>query len=210
MSQLKFNTLQGVGNVVRVQQPNTLYAPGHIVNVSYTVAMQRAYYQAPNQDGGYRDDYSGGPGGDLRGGQWQQGGNIVRPLDVTITPSSVNSWIFVEFNVFYECPNDVVFTILRDGQLVGAQWGSGYDEGRWNGAGSGRYDNNNDSTPDYINLPWIDRPGTLEPVTYSFAVKSSNGSNQDFILNATFSNYLNGSDNYEQGVSFAIAKEIAY
>lgn len=202
MSRLNFNNLQSPTNVIRVQKPNAIYAPGHMIDVAYTVAHQRAYYNIPNNDGGMR--------GDIYAEGVVMGGTIIRPLDVTITPKSVDSYIFVEFNVFYECANNIVFSVLRDGMLVGAQWGSGYDQGKWTGAGTARYDNNNDSTPDYINLPWIDRPGTTDPVTYSFVVKSSGGSNHEFILNGTYSNYQFGSDNYEQGVSFAIAQEIAY
>lgn len=201
MSRLNFNTLQGPSNVVRVAQPNVLYAPGHVVQVKWNMSMERFYYTIPNNDGGMR--------GDIFAEGIQQGGTIIRALDISIQPKSVNSWIFVEFNVFYEGDHNMVFSILRDGQLVGAQYGSGYNQGRWNGAGVSRYDNNNDSTPSYINLPWVDQPGTLDPVTYSFAVKSSGGSNYGWTLNSTLSAYQFGSDAYEQGVSFSIAQEIA-
>lgn len=202
MSRLNFNTLQGPGAVVRVQRPNVIYAPGHVIDVAFNMSFERAYYNIPNNDGGMR--------GDIFAEGIHQGGTPIRPLDITIKPKSPYSWIFVEFNVFYECANDIVFTILRDGQLVGAQWGSGYNQGKWTGAGTARYDNNNDSTPSYIHLPWVDQPGTTDPVTYSFAAKSSGGSNHEFILNGTYSNYQYGADAYEQGVSFSIAQEIAY
>lgn len=201
MSRLNFNTLQGPSNVIRVAQPNVLYAPGHVVQVKWNMSMERFYYTIPNNDGGMRAD--------IFAEGINQGGTIVRALDISIQPKSVNSWIFVEFNVFYEGDHNMVFSILRDGQLVGAQYGSGYNQGRWNGAGVSRYDNNNDSTPSYINLPWVDRPGTLDPVTYSFAVKSSGGSNYGWTLNSTLANYQFGGDAYEQGVSFSIAQEIA-
>ena len=203
MSTLRFNTLSGSSNVVRIAHPNALYAPGGIVQVKWNLSMERFYYTIPNNDGGMR--------GDIFAEGINQGGTIVRPLDITITPKSQDSWIFVEFNVFYETSGpDLVFTVLRDGQLIGSQWQSITNQGRWSGAGVARYDNNNDSTPDYINLPWIDRAGTTDPVTYSFAVKSSNSSNQSFTLNTCINNYQNGADNYEQGCSFSIAQEIAY
>ena len=202
MSRLNFNTLQGPSNVVRVQHPNAVYAPGHAIQVKWNLSMERFYYSIPNNDGGMRaDSFAEGS---------NQGGTIIRPLDISIIPKSPDSWIFVEFNVFYECDNNIVFSILRDGQLVGAQWGSGYAQGKWTGAGTARYDNNNSSTPSYINLPWIDQPGTTDPVTYSFAAKSSGGSNVEFILNATYSSYQFGSDDLEQGCSFSIAQEIAW
>jgi len=202
MSRFNFNTLQGPSNIVRVQEPNAVYAPGHAIQVKWNLSMERFYYSIPNNDGGMR--------GDVFAEGIHQGGTPIRPLDITITPKSPDSWIFVEFNVFYETNHNVVFSILRDGQLVGAQWGSGYNQGKWTGAGVARYDNNYDSTPSYINLPWIDRPGTTDPVTYSFAAKSSGGSNHDFILNATYANYQFGGDAYEQGCSFSIAQEIAW
>jgi hypothetical protein len=203
MSRLNVNTLQGPSNIVRVAYPNRLYAPGHIIQVAHTVSQERIYYQLSNQDGGQRSAY---------GENWYDGGRVISQLNVTITPTSVDSYIFVEFNVFFECPNDVVFTIARDFNTVGSSFDqiSALNMGKWMGAGSGRYDNNNSSTPSYINLPWIDRPGTLEPVTYMFVGKSSNSSDQAFTLNSTLTDYQNGSDNCEQGVSFSIAQEIAY
>lgn len=203
MSTLSFNNLTGP---TRVASPDVIYAPGHIVQVQYTVAQQRFYYTVPNNDGGMRAD--------IFAEGIHEGGVIVRPLDVSITPRSRDSWIFVEFNVFFEAGHDVVFTVLRDGNMVGVTQidhsvTGFYGASKQNGIGVARYDNNNDSTPDYKQIPWVDRPGKTENVTYSLAVKSSGGSNQTFTLNTTFSNYQNGSDNYETGVSFAIAQEIA-
>lgn len=202
MSGLNFNTLQGTSGVVRVAQPNVIYAPGHAIQVKWNLSMERFYYNIPDNDSGMRDaSFAEGS---------NQGGTIIRPLDITITPKSMDSFIHVEFNVFYETDANCVFSILRDGQLVGAQWQNGGVSGRWVGAGVARYDNNNSSTPSYIHLPWVDRPGTTDPVTYSFAAKNSAGSNINFILNATYVNYQFGSDDLEQGCSFSIAQEIAY
>lgn len=202
MSKLNFNTLQGPSNVVRVQHPNKIYAPGHIIQVKWSLSMERFYYAVPNNDGGMRaDSFAEGS---------NQGGTIIRPLDITIKPTTESSFIFVEFNLFYETHYNVVFTVLRDGNLVGSQWGSGYNQGKWSGAAPSRYDNNDDSTPSYLNLPWIDCPGTREPVTYSIAVKSSDSAARSLTLNSTLSNYQFGSDAYEQGCSFSIAQEIAY
>jgi hypothetical protein len=202
MSRLNVNTLQGPNNVVRVQQPNCLYAPGHIIQVKWAISMERFYYAVPTNDGGMRaDSFAEGS---------NQGGTIIRPLDITITPKSRKSFIHVEFNLFYEAHHDVIFNVLRDGNLIGAQFGSGYNQGRWVGAAPSRYDNNNDSTPSYLNLPWIDCPGTTGPVTYSIATISSGATARSLTLNSTLTNYLNGTDAYEQGCSFSIAQEIAY
>jgi hypothetical protein len=202
MSQLKFNELQGTSNIVRVESPNVIYAPGHVIQVKWNLSMERFYYAIPNNDGGMRgDNFAQGS---------NQGGTIIRPLDITIIPKSVNSWIHIEFNMFYEADNNQVFSILRDGQLIGAGFQDGGADGRYVGAGVSRYDNNNDSTPSYINLPWIDRPGTTSAVTYSIAAKNSGGSNQSLILNGTVDQYQFGADYREQGCSFSIAQEIAY
>jgi hypothetical protein len=201
MSRLNVNVLQGQGNVIRVAVPNAIYAPGHIIQVRHNTAQERHYYSVPNNDGGMRaESFAEGS---------NQGGTILRPLDITITPRSPDSFIHVEFNMFYEANQDVVFSILRDGQLIGAQFSSGNQGGLWVGAGVSRYDNNDSSTPSYINLPWIDRPGKTTPVTYSITAKSSDASNRSMTLNSTFSNYQNGADAFEQGVSFSIAQEIA-
>jgi len=204
MSTLLFNNLTGP---TRIQTPDTIYAPGHIVQVAYTVSQERFYYTVPNNDGGMRAD--------IFAEGIHEGGVIVRPLDVTITPRSRDSYIFVEFNVFYESNHNIVFTVLRDGNMVGVaeldhSVTGFFGTSKPNGIGVARYDNNYDSTPSYITMPWIDRPGKTEAVTYSFAVKSSGASNQSFTLNTTNSNYQSGADAYEAGVSFAIAQEIAF
>jgi len=199
---LKVNTLQSTSGDIRIQQPNALYAPGQIVQVAFNVAQMRHLAAVPNNDAGQRGDW---------GSQAEWGGGHLWPLDVTITPKSTKSFIFVEFNIFFEVHHDILFRVVRNGALIGSQWGGGdYSQGRWSGAATARYDNNNDTTPSYLHIPWIDSPGTTDPVTYSLAPRSSNGSNYTFYLNTTINNWQYGSDAREAGVSFSIAQEIAY
>lgn len=191
------------GSNIFCYRPNTVAWPGGTVQVVHNMVFKRVYYSIPNNDGGMR--------GDVFAEGINQGGTIIRPLDITIAPKSRRNCVQLEFNIFYEAHQDIVFAVLRDGNLIGAADSpnvDAYSIGRWVGAGVSRYDNNNDSTPSYIQLNWIDNPSTINPVTYSVAVKSAGGSNFDFTLNATLSNYLDGADAYEQGVSFAIAQEI--
>jgi hypothetical protein len=193
------------GNAVLARAPNTFYWPGAHVQTVFNLCETRAYYYIPNNDGGQRANY--GPN------YSQPGGVPIKQLDVTIAPTSNRSWIQIEFNMFYEAAVDNIFNVLRDGQLIsspnlGDQPGTNAT-GRWVGAGVSRYDNNNDSTPSYIQLNWMDQPGTIEPVTYSIAVISSNGLEGSLTLNCTLANYQFGADAYEQGVSFAIVNEIA-
>jgi len=194
-----------VGSNVRIAHPNVIYQPGQIIQVKYSQSMQRLRYNIPNNDGGSR--------GDIFATGITEGGTVITPLNVTIQPKTLDSYIFIEFNVFYETDNNISFNIVRDGMLVGAAFGNVNNvdyNSRWSGAGVARYDNNNDSTPSYISLPWVDRPGTTDPVTYGFAVRSSGGSNYEFMLNTTYGSYLNGQDGHEVGVSFGIAQEIAF
>lgn len=203
MSELQFDTLQGTSNKIRVTHPNALYSPGHIIQTQFSVSEGRFYYRVPSPNSGMRgSSYAQGS---------NQGGTILRPVDVTIRPKSVNSYIHIEFCLFYEAHQDINFNILRDGSLLGAQYyGDGdVNQGRWVGLGVAYYDNNEDSTPMHMALNWIDKPGTTGPVTYSAAVIASNDTNRSMTLNSTYGNYLNGSNSFEQGVSFGIAQEIA-
>lgn len=202
---LRVNAISAVGTEVRIAHPNAIYQPGQIIQVKYSRAMQRLRYNVPNNDGGSR--------GDIFATGISEGGTIIRPLDVIIQPKSLDSYIFIEFCVAYEATNNIVFNIVRDGMLVGAAFGNVNDQvyaSKWTGAGVSRYDNNDSSTPSHICLPWVDRPGTTDPVTYGFAVRSSGGSNHEFMLNTTYGSYLNGQDDLEVGVSFGIAQEIAF
>ena len=202
---LKVNNISAIGSSVRIAHPNAIYQPGQIIQVRWSRAMQRLRYNIPNNDGGSR--------GDIFATGISEGGTIIRPLDVTITPKSLDSYIFVEFCVAYETNHNVVFNIVRDGMLVGAAFGNVNDlsyNSRWTGAGVSRYDNNDSSTPGHICLPWVDRPVTTDPVTYGFAVRGSGGDNHEFMLNTTYGSYLNGQDDHEVGVSFGIAQEIAF
>ena len=202
---LRVNAINAIGTEVRIAQPNAIYQPGQIIQVKYSRAMQRLRYNIPNNDGGSR--------GDVFATGISEGGTIIRPLDITIQPKSLDSYIFIEFCVAYEAGNNMVFNIVRDGMLVGAAFGNVNDQlyaSKWTGAGVSRYDANDSSTPSHICLPWVDRPGTTDPVTYGFAARSSDGSNLEFMLNTTYGSYLNGSDDLEVGVSFGIAQEIAF
>jgi hypothetical protein len=202
---LRVNAINAISTEVRIAQPNAIYQPGQIIQVKWSRAMQRLRYNIPNNDGGSR--------GDIFATGISEGGTIIRPLDITIQPKSLDSYIFIEFCVAYETNHNVVFNIVRDGMLVGAAFGNVNDtnyNSRWSGAGIARYDNNDSSTPGHICLPWVDRPGTTDPVTYGFAVRSGGGGNHEFMLNTTYGSYLNGQDDHEVGVSFGIAQEIAF
>lgn len=206
MSQLLVDNIAPTsGTLVYTYTPNVVYWPGAHVQTVFNRVETRMYAYAPNNDASARDTYGANYSYD--------GGFPIRQLDITIAPTSERSWIQLEWNIFYETNENVLFNVLRDGNIISTPNNGDtinpYVQGKWVGAGVSRYDNNGDSTPSYIQLNWMDNPSTIEPVTYSVAIKSSNGNNYDFTLNCTLSNYQNGADAYEQGVSFAIANEIA-
>jgi hypothetical protein len=202
MSQLIVDTIRSNGSVVRVEKPNVLNIPGHIVDTTFNVAMQQFYYKIPSNNDSMR-------GSHVAEGAYGPG-MIIRPLDITVTPKTPNNWFHIEWNVHFEAHHDVVFNAARDGQYIGGQlYGGDQNQSRWNGLGVSRYDNNNDSTPSYINMSIMDRPGTISPTTYSFCVRTSDNAQREMVLNCTLGSYENGTDNHEIGVSFAIAQEIA-
>lgn len=202
MKRLNVNNITGTNNIIRMQKPNAFYSPGNIVQVAYSICEERYYQAVPRRREGFLSEW---------GGQAQHGGVPIEPLNVVIEPRSENSWMLVEFHLFYEVSNDVNFVILRDENLVGSQYyGSDVNQGVWSSLAPSRYDNNDDSTPSYLNCCCFDRPGRTTPVTYKLATISSNGNNYTARINVTHSNYVNGADAYEIGVSFGIVQEIAY
>ena len=88
---LNVNTINSTGTDIRVARPNVVYAPGDIIQVNWVRSMQRIRYNIPNNDGGSR--------GDVFGQGIFEGGTIIRPLDISITPKSLDSYIFIEFCV---------------------------------------------------------------------------------------------------------------
>lgn len=191
---LNVNTLQAASTNILVPSPHSLYATGHIIQTKHIMAQERLYFSVPENNSRW---------------QYANGTTPLHPLRITITPKSAESLLYVEFNCFFETDNNVVFLILRNDNVEGAGWDNGQDTGIWNGAGVSRYDNNTDSTPAYITIPWVSKARTTSPVTFCLGIRYSNRSTYGFTFNSTYSNYQNGADAYEQGVSFAIVHEIA-
>ena len=206
MSQLKVNAITGVGaNPVTVDEPGVVYAPGHIIQVVWSISKEKYYYPCGDNNDSERGFFGGGS---------TNANVILRPLDVVITPRSLNSFVHVEFNVCYEGSHDMGFQILRNGYPVGLRNGDpnvdGIDIGNWQVGAVSRYDNNTATTPSVVTFCIVDRPGTLEPVTYSVGIRRGSTSSHTITINGSYSNYLTGGDSYESGVSVSIAQEIAY
>mgnify|MGYP000579564851 CR=1 FL=1 len=65
----------------------------------------------------------------------------------------------------------------------------------------------NNSTPTYKNMTYVDLPNSTSALTYGLGVRSSTGSNYTLYVNRTTGS--GGTDSYETGVSWCIIKEIA-
>lgn len=195
MSTLNVGTLQATNGVsIEIPKPHSLYSTGHVIQTVYNVSQERHYYTVPQTDS-KNTFYSGAC-------------IVLEPMTIEITPKSPDSLIYVEFCLYYETHHDTVFVVTRDNNILGTNWAWGTSIGTWNGVAVSRYDNNQDSTPSYLTMPWVDRAGTTEPIRYSVGVRYASRSTNSIILNGTYSNYQFGADAYEQGVSFSIAQEI--
>lgn len=207
MSQLNVNSIFGPGSTaVRVESPSVVYAPGHIIQVVWGISKEK-YYQPIGDNNDSARGFFGG-------GTWNAN-SILRPLDLKVTPKSLNSFIHLEYNVCYEADWNIGFQILRNGHPISIRQGDPSVDGDFNlqtqqVAAVGRYDNNTDTTPSVVTFCGIDRPGTLEPVVYSVGVRCTNSRSVTMVLNGGYSNYQAGSDGLEAGVSVSIAQEIAY
>lgn len=211
MSQLKVNTIQGnSSSTVFVNSPSSFYMPGGVVQVRYKVSMDRVYYRVQNND-----QRPGPAQPETRPTNTQA--TLLEPLEIVIKPKSINSWFYIEYNIFCEASWDNTVGVARNNSVIsGGQALQQIPEqglyDSWlnsNGVGVLHYDNNTDSTPINIVFGWWDRPMTLNPVTYTPWVKNANNRVDNFVLNATWSNYQNGSDSFEQGVSFGLVEEYA-
>jgi hypothetical protein len=212
MSQLKVNTIQGnTSSTVFINSPSSLYMPGSVVQVRYKVSMDRVYYRVQN------NDRRPGPENNIiRPTQTQA--TLLEPLEIVVQPKSINSWFYIEYNIFCEASWDNTMGVARNNNSIsGGQALQQIPEAglydTWlnsNGVAVLHYDNNTDSTPINVVFGWWDRPQTLNPVTYTPWVKNANNRDDGFVLNATWSNYQNGGDSYEQGVSFGLVEEWAY
>lgn len=206
MSQLTVSQILAPGGgPVRMDEPSVLYAPGHVIQVVWGISKEKYYYPVGDNNDSERGFFGGGS---------TNSNVILRPLDITITPHSVNSFIHVEFNVCYEAEHNMGFQILRNGGLIGIREGDvsvdGIDIGNWQIGAVSRYDANTDTTPSVVTFCVVDRPGTTEPVTYSVGVRRGSTSSHTLVLNGAYSNPYAGQDSYEAGVSVSIAQEIAY
>lgn len=131
-------------------------------------------------------------------------------LNTAITPKYADSEIWMDIMLFYESSNDVTFQILRNGSITNTSGYLGYNSAvgnvRWSGVTSARYDQDRSSTPDYLHIKFVDRPGSTSTFTYGIGARYASNSNDSIRVNKSWNNY--GGD-YEKGVSMMVLREVA-
>jgi len=191
MAHLTLGNIQGPSNLVTLQPGTNLvasttggiYAPGMVLQTVWNNTSSRRTYTSPTSTVG----------------------QAINELDINIKPTRSNSIIWLQYMVFYEMHHDNVFTILRDGSLVGYNTTAGNNN--WSGVAVSPYDTDESSTPRTQYISWYDTPGGTSNYRYSLAVRCSTGTSYTFALNRTISSW--GQDSYETGVSAVVAMEIA-
>lgn len=191
MSNLITNNIQGPSNVINLLPGSSIVAastggivaPGMVVQTVWNSTSIRRTYTSPQT-------------GD---------GQAISELDLRIRPTRSNSVIYLQWMLFYEMHHDNVFTILRNGSLIGYNTQNG--NSMWSGVAPSRYDQDTNSTPSNIFISWMDAPATTSFTNYSLGVRCSTNTSYTFALNRTTGS--TGQDSYETGVSMGIAMEIA-
>lgn len=139
--------------------------------------------------------------------------NVSRELSIlntAITPKYADSEIWMDIMLFYESSNDVTFQILRNGSITNTSGYLGYNSAvgnvRWSGVTSARYDQDRSSTPDYLHIKFVDKPGSTATWTYGIGSRYASNTNDSIRVNKSWNNYWG---DYEKGVSMMVLREIA-
>lgn len=163
---------------------NTLYVPGQVIQCVWTKMDNHATYNSYN-DNNSRD---------------------ITGLNTTITLKRANSLVYLQWWLFYECHHDITFQAKRSGTVIG--YNTEVGNVRWSGIGCAEYEHSHDqnSTPSYTHMAWVDTPGSVGPHVYSLGSRSSTASNYDIRVNRSWGTFQ---DNHEGGVSYCMIQEIA-
>jgi len=135
---------------------------------------------------------------------------VFTDLTVSITPSSTSSIIKIEAGIMGEfdvtqVPFNFMFYFLRDSTFLGAPTAGNRTSGIQSPAPS--YHLENTSTPESCYYSYFDSPSSTSSITYKVAGKNGWTANSTFYLNRTVNDA--DSSQYERGVSFICATEIA-
>lgn len=163
---------------------NCLYVPGHVIQTVWTKMDNHATYNSYN-DNNSRD---------------------ISGLNTAITLKRSNSRVYCQWWVFYESHHDITFQAKRNGTVIG--YNTEVGDVRYSGIGTAEYEHSHDqnSTPSYLHMTWVDTPGSVGPHTYSIGSRSSTATSYDIRINRAWGNFT---DSYEGGVSWCVLQEIA-
>lgn len=133
-------------------------------------------------------------------------------MRATITPTSLNSLILCQFQIFSEPPSiDNIFRVFKNGVLaegVLPSYNTNTGNQHWSGISMvGHYETDYGSTPVTTLFYYHDFPCTLSQIFYAPAFKNSSGSNVTIQLNRPIGS-VNASA-YESGVSYTTLWEVA-
>lgn len=140
------------------------------------------------------------------------GGAVVSNFPtVNITPNATSSKIKIDVSMMFEFGNsgsqhNHMFFLYRDSTRIGY---TGTATSTWYGIAmaTNTYTeaSNDASTPNQLHLHFFDEPNTTSQVTYKLGFITNNA--QTLYINRTVSS--NNANNYERGISFISATEIA-
>ena len=128
-------------------------------------------------------------------------------FDVVITPRFATSKILIRWVIQYS-PNDVnhIWRILRNGTTIGYNTDAGLVN--WSGVASQFASSSaNGGTLTNSTIEWVDTPNTTGALTYRLQFRNSSVTGVAVGINRTYDNL--GTNNYENGVSFVTATELA-
>ena len=182
MSTLITDRLSGrkdAGYVIKVDNNTTVYASGQTIQTAWRKMDNIVTLVAP------------------------QNGEVVIPeMSIDFTPKRANSRMLIDWWIFHEGHEQVVFRARRNNVVIGR----GATTDRWSAMGVTPFDNNNSSTPHSDHFMWVDQPGAIATYTYDLAVGSSTTTNYTIQFNRSVASY---SPDYESGYSFMMIQEIA-
>ena len=185
------NIKAATGNVILMPDGHSLISPGSVIQVVTTRYDQGTTYTTGNLFGGVEFV-------DLR---------------ISIRPKLATSMIVCTFQIHGEgaSTHDYNLTIFKNGAVPDGPY-AGYnnqaDRFFWTGyAMPLPYETDYNSTPFTSTIRYHDFPKTTNLITYAPGVQNSGGSSYTWYLNRTVGSV--GSANYENGVSYGMAWEIA-
>jgi len=127
-------------------------------------------------------------------------GTRFNALSLSVTPRKSSNILVMQWVISGEVSWDEVLLIHRNDSLItdGGQQGYNAEVGnnRWSGLLGGWYDNNNDSTPASWKLTYHCVANSTSKLYFTPAVRSSQGSENWWRLNRSWSS--NGQGNYER------------